>query len=77
MRAGDRQIERAFLRLTGDEAGQLAVAAFQGRGRRPHVQSALDLRLVLAVTREALLMEERVDASDEQQFGIWVLRHRR
>ncbi len=66
----DREIQRALLWFAGDQARLFAVATFERGSERPHIQPAFDLCFVVAMAREALLMEERRDAAHEELLGI-------
>ena len=69
MHPRDGEIERALLRQPRDEARHLTLSAFQ-RGRAgAHIQPTLDLLLIVAMTREALLVKQRRDTANKQQLG--------
>ncbi len=68
--ACDREPERAFVGLAAHDCWLAAVAALECLRRCPHVVTAFDFLLILAMAREALLVEKRRDAADEKHLGI-------
>jgi len=70
VRARDGEVERAGVGLAGDERGFEAVAAFERGGASAQVEAALDLGLVLAVTGEAFVLQERLDTTDEELLRL-------
>ena len=65
-----REIQRTLLRFASEQSRLLTVATFQRGRERPHVQPAFDLRLIIAMTGETLLMKERRDATDKKLLGV-------
>jgi len=65
-----RQDQRALARLSRRERGFIGIAAAKKRGSRPQIEAAFDLLRIAAVTRDALALEQRRDATDEKRLGI-------
>jgi hypothetical protein len=66
----DGVIQRALFWLASDQTRSFTVAAFQHSGKCPHIEAALHLSLVIAMTSQTLFMEEGRYATHEQLFGI-------
>jgi len=70
MRPRYGEIERALLRLPRDGSPVPHSPPLQ-RGRAgPHIQPAFDLRHIVSMTGETLLMKERRDPANEQSFCL-------
>ena len=69
MLAGDGQIQRTVFRRAWRNRRRSAVAAPERISKRPEVQPT-PTRDVIAVAGKAFLLDERLDAADEQLLGV-------
>jgi hypothetical protein len=70
MRSDDSQVNRALFRFARDDDRLLLVATSKERFQRTQIQSTLNIRWVIAMTRQAFFMQERLNATYKQRVVL-------